>query len=59
MEIVGELNTGHQDLLHCLSYNYYGNRIATCSSDQKVKVFDREKDGSWNLNDSLKVFKIK
>ncbi|KAJ3306228.1 epoxide hydrolase, soluble (sEH) [Kappamyces sp. JEL0829] len=56
MELVGELESGHQDLIHCLAYNYYGNRIATCSSDQKVKVFDRaEAKSSWTCDDSWKA----
>lgn len=28
----------HADLVHDLSYDYYGDRMATCSSDQHVKV---------------------
>lgn len=56
---------GHQDLVHDIAYDYYGKRIATCSSDQKVKVWDKEEvfdsDGKssqgfrWVLNDSWKV----
>ena len=28
----------HKDLIHDVSYNFHGNRMATCSSDQTVKV---------------------
>jgi nucleoporin SEH1 len=31
--------TAHQDLIHDLSYDYYGTRIATCSSDQSIKIW--------------------
>lgn len=32
------INAQHKDLIHDVAYNYYGNRMATCSSDQFVKV---------------------
>lgn len=28
----------HKDLVHDVSYDFYGKRFATCSSDQYVKV---------------------
>lgn len=28
----------HKDLIHDVAYDYHGRRIATCSSDQSVKV---------------------
>lgn len=33
-----EIAAEHKDLIHDVSYDYYGDRIATCSSDQYVKV---------------------
>lgn len=32
------INAQHKDLIHDVAYNYYGDRMATCSSDQFVKV---------------------
>ena len=32
------INTDHKDLIHDVSYDFYGRRMATCSSDQSVKV---------------------
>lgn len=32
---------GHEELIHDLSYDFYGKRLVTCSSDQHIKVFDR------------------
>ncbi len=29
---------GHGDLIHDIQYNYYGNKLATCSSDQSIKA---------------------
>ena len=28
----------HKDLIHDVSFDFYGRRMATCSSDQSVKV---------------------
>ena len=29
----------HKDLIHDVSFDFYGRRMATCSSDQSVKVW--------------------
>ncbi len=43
---------GHQDLVLAISYNFYGTRMATASSDHRVKVWDRdEKTGQWTVTD--------
>lgn len=33
-----EINAEHKDLIHDVAYDFYGQRMATCSSDQYVKV---------------------
>lgn len=33
-----EIRSEHKDVIHDVLYDYYGQRIATCSSDQTVKV---------------------
>ena len=38
------INTDHKDLIHDVSYDFYGRRMATCSSDQSVKVRDRSSE---------------
>lgn len=35
-----EINAEHKDLIHDVAYDFYGQRMATCSSDQFVKVRD-------------------
>ncbi|CAG9766553.1 unnamed protein product [Ceutorhynchus assimilis] len=50
-----EISAEHKDLIHDVSYDYYGDRIATCSSDQYVKVWDRNKEGKWTLTSSWKA----
>lgn len=48
--------TGHEDLVHDICYDFYGRYVATCSSDQHIKVFklDKETD-EWQLTDSWKA----
>lgn len=33
------IHADHKDLIHDVAYDFYGERLATCSSDQTVKVF--------------------
>lgn len=41
---MGALETGHLDMVHDAQLDYYGKRLATCSSDRTVKVFDLSGD---------------
>jgi protein transport protein SEC13 len=34
------IETMHEDMIHDAQLDYYGKRLATCSSDRTVKVFD-------------------
>ena len=43
---------GHQDLVLAIDYNFYGTRMATASSDHRLKVWDRnESTGQWTVID--------
>jgi protein transport protein SEC13 len=33
------LETEHQDLIHDAQMDYYGRKLATCSSDKTIKLF--------------------
>jgi WD40 repeat protein len=35
---VKSVTAEHKDLINDVAYNFYGKRMATCSSDQHVKV---------------------
>jgi len=35
------INAEHKDLIHDVAYDFYGQRMATCSSDQFVKVMQK------------------
>jgi nucleoporin SEH1 len=48
--------TNHEELIHDVAYDFYGKQIATCSSDQHIKVFDLDSTtNEWILNDSWKA----
>ncbi|AMD21311.1 HER032Wp [Eremothecium sinecaudum] len=48
--------TGHEDLIHDICYDFYGRHVATCSSDQHIKVFRLDNDtNEWELSDSWKA----
>ncbi|KAL1965144.1 hypothetical protein VTN77DRAFT_6057 [Rasamsonia byssochlamydoides] len=46
-------NSGHDDMIHDASLDYYGRRLATCSSDKTIKIFEIEGD-SHRLVETLK-----
>lgn len=35
--------------------DYYGRRMATVSSDQRLKIFDLSDDGDWVLSESIRA----
>lgn len=35
-----QVDTSHEDMIHDAQVDYYGTRLATCSSDKTVKVFE-------------------
>ncbi|KAK2463820.1 hypothetical protein APHAL10511_004125 [Amanita phalloides] len=52
----GLIPNAHDDLVTDASYDYYGLRLATCSLDQRIKVWKlNEADGSWSVEDDWKA----
>jgi protein transport protein SEC13 len=43
--------SGHLDMVHDAQLDYYGRRLATCSSDRTVKVFDLSGDQRVQIAD--------
>ena len=43
MFIAKSIPAEHKDLIHDVAYDFHGRRMATCSSDQCVKVRKRGK----------------
>jgi nucleoporin SEH1 len=46
------LQHGHRDMVEATAFNSYGDRFASSSADGKIKVYNRHKDGLWNLTDT-------
>eukprot|EP01103_Thecamoeba_quadrilineata_P008814 TRINITY_DN18540_c0_g1_i1.p1 TRINITY_DN18540_c0_g1~~TRINITY_DN18540_c0_g1_i1.p1 ORF type:complete len:304 (-),score=61.00 TRINITY_DN18540_c0_g1_i1:24-935(-) len=47
-------DTKHEDMIHDVQMNYYGRRMATCSSDRTIKIWDVALDSSTTLTSVLK-----
>jgi len=37
---IASIDTRHEDMIHDCQLNYYSNKLATCSSDRTIKIFD-------------------
>ncbi|PVU89442.1 hypothetical protein BB559_001120 [Furculomyces boomerangus] len=38
-------DTQHEDIIHDVQLNYYGKKLATCSSDGTIRIFDVDENG--------------
>ena len=43
------LDSQHSDYIHKVAFDVYGRRMATCSGDRFVRVWDLTDTGDWNL----------
>ncbi|CAL8105034.1 unnamed protein product [Orchesella dallaii] len=56
MFVARGVKTDHKDLIHDVAFDYYGTRMATCSSDQTVRVWELDaQEGNWNCTASWKA----
>uniref|UniRef100_H3AFD6 SEH1 like nucleoporin n=1 Tax=Latimeria chalumnae TaxID=7897 RepID=H3AFD6_LATCH len=55
MFVARSISADHKDLIHDVSFDFHGRRMATCSSDQSVKVWDKSENGEWHCTASWKV----
>ncbi|KAM6936066.1 nucleoporin SEH1 isoform 1-T1 [Lycodopsis pacificus] len=55
MFVARSIAADHKDLIHDVSYDFHGRRMATCSSDQSVKVWDKSENGEWHCTASWKT----
>ncbi|XP_013785645.1 nucleoporin SEH1-like isoform X1 [Limulus polyphemus] len=55
MFVARSIHADHKDLIHDVAYDFYGRRLATCSSDQSVKIWDVGEDGQWHCTASWKT----
>lgn len=49
MFVARSIAADHKDLIHDVSYDFHGRRMATCSSDQSIKVKDFSHHGLLKL----------
>ncbi|XP_027290243.1 nucleoporin SEH1-like [Cricetulus griseus] len=48
------IETDHKDLIHDVSFDFHGRRMATCSSDHSIKVWDKSESGDWQCTATWK-----
>ena len=46
------LDSQHSDYIHKVAFDVYGRRMATCSGDRSVRVWDMNDEGTWTLASS-------
>ncbi|KAF0741052.1 nucleoporin-like protein [Aphanomyces euteiches] len=39
----------HADFIHDMSFDFYGKRLATCSSDRKIKIWEMDDNKQWQV----------
>lgn len=40
VSVISNVDTGHDDMIHDAQMDYFGTRLATCSSDRSIKIFE-------------------
>ncbi|KAH8823679.1 WD40-repeat-containing domain protein [Flagelloscypha sp. PMI_526] len=52
----GVIETAHADLITDAAYDYYGLKLATCSLDQRIKIWSLdEENNTWNVEDDWRA----
>ncbi|KAH9477447.1 Nucleoporin SEH1 [Psilocybe cubensis] len=51
----GLIQNVHGDLVTDACYDFYGLRLATCSLDQRIKVWQLDENNTWNVEDDWKA----
>ncbi|ELK07876.1 Protein SEC13 like protein [Pteropus alecto] len=51
VSVINTVDTSHEDMIHDAQMDYYGTRLATCSSDRSVKIFDVRNSGQILIAD--------
>lgn len=47
------VQTGHSDTVHDAKLDFYGRRLATCSGDRTIRIFDMDASGNRTLQATL------
>jgi len=56
---VSSIETNHKGMIHDVQYDYYGKRLATCSTDGTVQIFDVSKGDSGKGETANKLWSHK
>ena len=55
-DIVSIFDGKHESFIHDMRFDYYGRRIAICSSDQTISIWDADSMKSGDFNRSYQYF---
>jgi len=55
MKAFKKFKSEHNDFIHDIAYDFYGKRLATCSSDHKIKIWDQNAEGEWVMVSEIKA----
>ena len=47
MDITAVLSNVHEDIITDITYDFYGKRLAACSSDLTISVWDCDDEKKW------------
>lgn len=53
MKAFQSFDASHGAFIHDIAYDFYGKRLATCSSDKKIKVWNQNSKGEWKVRDTI------
>ncbi|EGR27557.1 sec13, putative [Ichthyophthirius multifiliis] len=48
-----KIDTNHEDIIHDIAFDYYGKKLATCSTDRSVKIYQKSSNGEWKQINSI------
>lgn len=54
VSVMNVIDSGHESIIHGAELDYYGLNLATCSSDNSIKIFDVKNGGEHSLVVDLK-----
>ena len=53
MQVFKRFASGHEDFVHDVCYDFYGKRLASCSSDRAIKVWEQDGAGGWRVQSEI------
>jgi len=53
MKVFRRFKSKHDDYIHDIAYDFYGKRLATCSSDRKIKIWDQNSVSEWKMTEEI------